>query len=237
MKTSIKKLLFFNHRFESKLTISTPAQISNLRGWWNSQNVVGTTTVSQMTDLSGNNNHLIQAVVASQPLIQSNQMNGLQTLKFDGTDDFLEGPDLNSDSYSIFVVYHNRTLTNGTFYSTKQSGGQIQRFDRVWVHGGSPSIAIPSLNSGNFFYLASDRITGIHTLYNNVYDNNNLTASGTTTHALLAGNFLLGARGSTSTILTEYLNANIAEVILYNRVLLQNERNAVHQLLRTKYNI
>ena len=64
----------------------TPAQLTNLRGWWDAAlGITIATGVSQWDDQSGNGNNLLQAVGANQPTVTASAINGLPGILFDGT--------------------------------------------------------------------------------------------------------------------------------------------------------
>jgi len=58
----------------------------------------GSGAVSEWKDLSPNANHLTQATGASRPITGANPLNGLNTIDFDGTDDWMDAND-----YSVNV--------------------------------------------------------------------------------------------------------------------------------------
>jgi len=73
--------------------------------------------ISQWGDKSGNSNNATQATVASQPTRETNIINGLPIVRFDGSNDFLNFTNiLNGDStFTIFWVLRPRNVSSGTY--------------------------------------------------------------------------------------------------------------------------
>jgi len=63
--------------------------------------------VAQWMDMSGQDHHALQAFATLQPILLSNQINGLPAVSFDGTDDFMEFPEVNSIRTAFWVVREN----------------------------------------------------------------------------------------------------------------------------------
>lgn len=83
----------------------TPASLPNLKLWAESdQGTTVATGVSQWNDLSGNGNHLVQAVGAKQPALTAAAINGLPALTFDGVDDFMQKAFTLSQPETVFIV-------------------------------------------------------------------------------------------------------------------------------------
>lgn len=69
-----------------------PTAIPGCFMWFDASRITGLSNgaaVSQWNDLSGNNYHLTQSNNSFRPLYQTNIINGLPSVKFDGTDDHL----------------------------------------------------------------------------------------------------------------------------------------------------
>ena len=67
--------------------------------------------VSEWKDKSGNNRHLTQTTAGSRPGYVSGEQNGLSVVRFDGTDDYLNGSGItNIGSFAIFAVTNRHTV-------------------------------------------------------------------------------------------------------------------------------
>lgn len=66
-------------------------------------------SIYRIDDKSGNNNNLIQNAATSQPLTGINQVNGLNVISFDGSDDYMESPIFTGDVYTSYFVLDTST--------------------------------------------------------------------------------------------------------------------------------
>jgi hypothetical protein len=87
----------------------TPAEITTL-GWWDASDTDSITddtgSVSQINDLSGNNEHMTQATGSAQPTTNSRTITGLNVLDHDGSDHMSNAsfPAPASDDMAFFMV-------------------------------------------------------------------------------------------------------------------------------------
>jgi len=73
------------------------------------RNLTGS-NITQLNDLTGNNEHFAQATVANQPTIDNTGINGVPCARFDGINDVLVLPNLTETIFTkIFVVSINTT--------------------------------------------------------------------------------------------------------------------------------
>lgn len=68
-----------------------PTEISGLKAWYDASTLTGTdgSSVSQWLDSSGNQAHMFQPSATAQPTLQTNELNGRNVVRFDGSDDFM----------------------------------------------------------------------------------------------------------------------------------------------------
>lgn len=101
-----------------------PARLPDLFQWCScrrSNITLNGSAVSQINDLSGNNNHWVQSTAANQPLFTS-LIDGAKVMTFDGiNDNMLSALSFPKGNYSIFVVFKS-TDTRGSFISRDDSG-------------------------------------------------------------------------------------------------------------------
>jgi hypothetical protein len=86
--------LFVSERQHEVVAGFSPAKISNLVGWWPAYGITGLSdddVVGTFPDQSGNGRNLTQATAAKKPLYKTNVKNGYPTVRFDGSDDYLQG--------------------------------------------------------------------------------------------------------------------------------------------------
>jgi len=89
-----------------------PRQIPGLKLWLDASQIAGLNdgdAVGTWSDLSGNGNDATQATASNKPTFQTNELNGLPSIQFDGVDDFLSNsPSLLSVSkFLVGVVYYH----------------------------------------------------------------------------------------------------------------------------------
>jgi hypothetical protein len=176
-------------------TFTTPAGNGDVVGGWQ--------------DKSGLSNNATQTVTADKPTRQDNSINGLPTVKFDGTDDDLD-ISVPLTNETIFVVCRNlvpaQTGTviaqSGNFRMTYPTIGQMQ-----YVHNGT-LISVSSFTSSdaNIFCAIQDG-TNMSLSANNGTPVTSAVTPAAHTYTRL------GSRGS------QFLNGDIAEIIIYNSAL------------------
>lgn len=66
--------------------------------------------IYQVSDKSGNNNHATQSTLGNRPLYKTGVKNSKSVARFDGTDDFLDQPELvEALDWTLFVVFNQNT--------------------------------------------------------------------------------------------------------------------------------
>ncbi len=200
--------------------------------------------VSAWADQSGNGNDASQGTATYQPTVVSNSLNGLPVIHFDGNYNMMVLPTstdlgIQSSPYEFFIVARpTADATYGHVYFLL-SGGSYEQFEYHLVSTGNARF-IP--NSGNYLDKSGDYTDGAAHIFagrasstggsvrvdgvDGAVFTSDLTSSDT-------GNLCLGARQFS----TFFFNGDIAEVIVYNRVLSPSERTQVEQYLATRYNV
>ncbi len=209
------------------------ALASNLVLWANGANGVlkdQTNNVSQWSDLSGSGNHITQSSSGNRPTWVSSAINSEPVVRFN-TSQWMATATNFGTPYTIFTI-------------SKMNGGATNRlissYSTNWLmgyHGGSVNdiyangwVYNPSAAAGTSVNLHTVTGTGgITTLYNcaTAYGGNGAGVSG-------PGRLRLNGW---STGLGETSNGDVAEVIMYNRVLTAAELQGVRNYLSNKYNM
>lgn len=66
--------------------------------------------IYQVNDKSGNSNHAVQSTLGNRPLYKTGVKNSKSVARFDGTDDFLDQPELvEALDWTLFVVFNQNT--------------------------------------------------------------------------------------------------------------------------------
>jgi hypothetical protein len=179
--------------------------------------------VSQWDDKSGNNQHATQENATKQPTIQT--INGVNALRFDGTDDsmVMPKPPFVFGSVSIFSVWDVLTANSNYVYGSNNSAGETRiyhsrssaitgRFDA------NQSDSIPYLGVNGNARVALQESTNLESPYNS-YLYRDGTLQGSRLGSELIGEDIidmrLGCRAITGSE-SVFANATIGEMIVIN---------------------
>lgn len=216
-------------------------------------------TVQEWHDQSSSAVDVIQTTSGFRPIFRTSEINGKPAIDFDGTDDRLivagQTPAvLRVTDYSLFVVGKLDTLSiNQSFYSTyglvggSHSSGNFFSFrssaaDIRLLHGtGSPADASNVLNSNGTIGTSYEKYTAISDQTNEVQK---LYIGGTLDDSNTSGQDVGYPTESTLVIgatdfqpMAEFLNGKIAEIIMYDSVISDDDRNGIHDYLSDKYGL
>ncbi len=223
---------FFFFAFSLKLYAQfLPSDLPNLKLWLKSDSLVlNGSTVSQWTDISGNNNHIIQTDVLKQPTIINNQLNGYPVVHFDGVNDNLNA--IFSQSYNneltVFIVMRNNAANpvfiydGGTNYLS-----MIYVGNKLYIQSGTPNMYYTKTAPFPFSIFQNEYGSTL----SKIYENGILKLSGGLPVPVLNG-FTLGTRYLQDTY---FLNGDVAEIFIYNSILNSSEKVLVEQYLRNRY--
>jgi hypothetical protein len=216
------------------------------------------TAVSSWTDISGNGFNAAQATGGQQPVFKTAIRNGKPIVRFDGTDDVLG---LSGSALGIFnnigggtvfvvcsdtnnaagaaghysVVFSSGTTGNRIVLLTKETVSQISSkgkrldadaniFSTATYSAGFHVLTANADWSGNSNQLFVDGVGATATAY---------SGGGNTS----ATNSVFAGVGANTAVGANAFPGDIAEVLVFNRVLTATERNQVHGYLGSKYNI
>lgn len=212
-------------------------------------------SIARWEDKSGNGRHATQSTSGSRPTRQTGVQNGKDVIRFDGLDDFLTP--LNSLSIlrnkqegSIFSVckLSNGTNSDLTVLNISRNGNSTQLRLGLQLTTGSSGqqfragarrldsdtfIGVTTSNNLNYNVLASISKYQIGQLFlrvNGVVNSTNLLSSGSTSDT----DSDIVEIGKIS---TNYLNGDIAELIVFNSTLSDSNIKIVERYLAGKYGI
>jgi len=238
-------------------TIPTELDLSGLVVWYNgssTRNVgpdvseaVTTAQVEIWYDLTGAQQHASQATTGKQPLIVKNALNSLPLLRFDGTDDTLfynDSQHAMTDKIAIFAVAKHgsstvktqkhilTSKTLGSFrFGQESSGGSNFGFYGDPDGGYGAAWAIDSDGwPVDTFRVLSMNYDGANT---NLYTSGTLGYTEAATGDLNDIDFSVGSHHT----LNYWLDGDIAEIIVYDRSLTNDERNDIHTYLADKWGL
>ncbi len=234
---------------------------SNING--NSSQPSNGSVVPSWQDLSGNNQN---ASASSDPVFQSSGAgsNNLAFIDFDGGSDRLDSSfSIGENDITMFVVFRkdaqdtdagsaNRQIVSGSASTQRVSfytgGGQTGTPDRtVWAYGGVGSSRNEigfnlSHNDGNFHIFTgigdqNDAAQGSKTIHSEAFLDGVLQGTSDRTNASIVGGTLQVGGDNTCCSGARHFNGGIAEVIVFDRALVNDELNNVGSFLANKYGI
>jgi len=237
-----------------------PTDISGLTLWLRADSniVLNGNNVTQWNDCSTNNNNCTQTTISSQPIIINNEINGKPSIRFDGTNDFIKlTNEINANDFSFFLIVKPTNAITITTASQVLFGSEFYTNDILVFGFGSSS---PAINNETFSMLrynstVSPSVFGAGIIGNitNNYHILNGNLSGTTESIILDGinkPLIVSSQGGldASTVYSlkklkqigsvafqDYLKAEIAEIIIYDTILTNSERQNVENYLKYKY--
>lgn len=191
-------------------------------------------TIGTWEDLSSAGNDATQTSTDAMPTYtaSSSAFNGMATVSFDGSDDWMDLPDvIDVGSFTLFVVGKLNANGSDQYFVSGQTGSNSNRL-RIAEYGWSDLFRI---RVGATDYTAGNKDTEMHVFTVNsvsqtwndstFYSGN--TNSSSQTPGLSIGSYKEGLNG--------FLNGEIAEIILYNRVLSDSEVAQINAELTAKY--
>jgi len=231
-RLSIKSFLysFFFSIFLTTITSYSQIPKTNLSLWLKADSlptlVLNGSSVSAWKDCSGNGNDVIQSDINSQPTYLTNTLNGHPVIKFDGTTDYLRNTTFSqTQPLTVFVVWHVNSTNGGTVFDGVNSRILLRYFNNMQAYAGASLIynkSIPFTNLSTIEYNSSNSA---------IYENGVLMNSGDLGTNILDG-LVIGSVVSNDGL---FLDGYIAEIIMYNTVLTNNERIAIETYLSKKY--
>jgi len=218
------------------VALPTPGGVSNGLAVWLKADAInpadatqvqtsgGNLYLKQWLDQSGNSQNASQGTLANQPQYLANNLNGLPTLKWDGTGKFLRGP-ANTTIQTIFAVCKVDAYTglNGLFCQSPSADSKNIRLNSATAWQTTANGA-----DGNDF----------------TYGGGQMAVNGSSGFSHSGNWHVLMAQSAAATAFTyqfgqtaysRYFNGRIAEWIIYNRTLTSAEQNLVGGYLAAKY--
>jgi hypothetical protein len=217
----------------------SPLSVSGLVTWINASNVeTSGANITQMTDLSGNDNHAVQSTGADRPSLVPGVLNGLPVARFTSGQHFTFVSDgtFASAVTQIVVFKPDATATNNCLFSKTTAldrapfDGYVRADNRYeWTYASAPTT--DPLSTVNFNVLGASSTNNSHNYYLNGITNG--VATGASFGGGDTGVLRLGIRGAGG---TNFIG-DIAEALLFNRKLTDAEIIQISNWLINKYGI
>jgi hypothetical protein len=209
--------------------VFSPDDLAGLEAWYKADAITGLADadpVATWIDSSGNGNDATQGTGDNKPTYQTNELNGLPVVRFDGINDVLSASFTLDQPLSLFLVFmatntaENEWIVDGTTLATMG----VRIFNNQLI-----ITADASLFSGTAY------TQGTYKVATAIFD-------GASSRAALNG---VGADGNAGTgtpsgirlggPTTALLEGDIVETIIYSRSLSASEREQVEDYLMDKY--
>lgn len=232
----------------------TPADISGLALHLDASAITGKVdgnAISQWDDLSSGAKHAVQATAGKQPTYKTNILNGRPVVRFDGGD-ALQTPsiDLSAATGITTLIVFNSTIS-GTDQMLFEFSDNYNSYNNAFssIRASNNSATLSARGSPSSYATASSGvITSTHALASAVIDRNKISREttgwknglfvGSSAGGVLAGTFgnypiNIAARNGTAFFLT----GDIAELLIFNRVLAGHERARLEEYLAYKWGV
>jgi PKD repeat protein len=209
--------------------VEGPGAVADPAVWLEARAVSGIAdgqAVATWPDRSGNCRHATQVTVSKRPLYQTNRVNGLPVLFFDGTDDGMSIPVDPAVPVTVVAVYASRAGTAGYLLN---GGSQLfmgpyvsryRNYTRAYANG-------PTVQAGRWVVHTLRQSSGRAELWIDGVFQASVTKTADPTGLWLA------REGTYGKILDGYM----AEVLVYGRALSNAELQSVHDELLARYSL
>lgn len=254
-KTYTGSITNFNTEFDSlsyqTTTTNRPAGVPGCVLWLDADDAStivtnGEGAVLQWRDKSGWGNHVAQTNAGAQPVLTASALNGRTALTFDGTD-YLAGPPVwqqGETNFTLFAVWRRASTSASQVIAEQAGSGNGARAALLAISGGTYGFNGQGNDahylgtySAGAWNLSGLEYSGLST--NNIY----LDAAGMVTRATIDGTYkeTVGVTafqvGRKVAYADEFLQGDVAEVLLFNRVLTAAERYNVLYYLQRKWQL
>ncbi|MFN7013110.1 MAG: G8 domain-containing protein, partial [Bacteroidia bacterium] len=216
-------------------------------------NLSNGSSVSTLTDFSGNGNNASQANSSRRPTFLTNQVNGQSVLSFDGSNDFLETgsiSDLETNNLTWFAIGKTSVVHTGVIIRNGYSSGAGTGSEQMWgtyVHSATGQYASHVRRNNSAIIGGNIGFNTSFNLFSSVWDgsssnfsryfNGTLIGSSTLANAVPSGHLRTRIGSDSRTSPEFFFNGQIAEVIVYTSVLNSSQRIIVENYLGNKYGL
>jgi hypothetical protein len=237
--------------------VKQPDDISDLELWLKADalSLNNNDAVATWTDSSGNENDATQATSGNRPVFKTNILNGKPVVRFDGTDDWMSVPSStglfkflhDGTGATVFVVFLNQTIDT-TNRMILDSGGQASsatgfHFEIIgdeWttrINGGAEVINEGiAATSNHRRYVCFHGTSRNPDFYARIDDSEVADVDYSSTPSTGNSNYDLNI-GRNPRLNARFYGGDIAEIIMYSKILSSDEVEAVEGYLSDKYDI
>jgi hypothetical protein len=228
-----------------------PKKLTNLAAWFDASDsdtiTLNGSDVSQWDDKSGNQNNASQTTYANQPSYETDTGSFNKFIRFDGTTEYLTLTDaiVVGSIYAAIRLNETDNRHRAIFGAKSNDSGD---HDAYYFKPNDSSYKIASVLGGMNAEVKASRITNTPYLYGSTHDraggtvklnvNGIQRASSTLSGTALNvdGPTVVGAAYHRNKVV-DFLNGDIAELVVYDRVLTAEEENSVENYMMAKWGI
>lgn len=205
--------------------------------------------IGEWKDISGTNNNFTQSVTNARPLLKTNSMNGLPTIKGDGIDDRLRaaGGITSSSDFTVFVVLKMSVAAASQQRPFGNVDGSSGKNGFCYITSSAalgPTLTVACNNAGTQSSISWAQTYVANTGYIHTYEHSsslfayvNNTQKGTAS-ALTMDNqqpFALFSDGTPAG--GSYASCDIGEVLIYKPALDATNRTKIYNYLKSKWGL
>ena len=201
--------------------------------------------------------NIIQNTSANQPIYTSNGINGLPSISFNGSSQYLISMNnipinLGDKDYTLVMVWNANSVNFGSIgqvvISQSDNPGVCNQLSCFWINAGTYGFAGGCNDFRPTPVFQQTNYIGIITINNNlasnnvsIYTNSNTPTTGTTSGGsaslnIGAGHFAIGSRYQNGSMI-QYYNGLLSEILVFDRALKIDEIRSVNAYLSKKYSI
>lgn len=211
--------------------------------------------VSSWYDQSGLNNHASMPLSTNQPRYKTHEINNRPVVRFDGIDDYLYTPSINLSTIKTaeifyvaksrdegYVLMHNNNPAATNAFSVSENYTNGTNGHSAFLSGNTiDNVTYKSTITDSCYHMMNVQfdksLLGLNQI--KMYRNQALISNtnGSATGAEMTNNLGNSIMSIGGTALSGYpfLNTDIAEIIVYNKILTTYERITVYNYLNNKY--
>lgn len=248
----------------SRLQPFAPTSLSGLTAWWDASDSstlfdadsggsasAADGEVGRLEDKSGNGRHFTEATSANRPTRKTAQQNGLDVVRFDGTNDRMEvalvfSEFASSNESTVFVVAKAAAVDTD---SGTESSNDVVLTEAGGSHGfvmlrSNDTAAAFGFGVSPFAYTTTSLtyVPGGWKVFSTLHDGTDLAfrinGGSAATGALATRNFMSsGLVLGRNNAATQFLDGDVGEIITYNVALSTPDREAVESYLIAKWGL
>lgn len=228
---------------------------SNNKIWYDAyqQNLSNGTPVSVLTDFSGNGNDAVQNNSVNRPVFNTNVINQMPVLTFDGSNDFLETGTISSletNNISWFIIAKTNLVHTGVLLRNAYTSGAGVGSSTMWgnyvlssssqftshVRRSNSNMIGGNVGFNTNFNIFSNIWNGSSAVFDRYFNGSHI-GTNTLADAVPAGHIRTRVGADSQTSPSSFFNGQIGEIIVYTQVLNSTQRKIIENYLGNKYGL